>query len=314
MQNEELARKLEETGDYRVLRKFVPKDLYSDTEVLIANQRTVMVVDTETTGLNSETDKIIEIGIVLATFDRLTGRIIKVEERYSAFEDPGIPIPPIINRLTGIRDEDVEGQRFDDERVESMLQRADLVVAHNAKFDRGFLEKRFPSFAEKWWACSKEEAPWKEMLTGSTKLEWLAFHVGDVFFGAHRALNDAEVVLYLLSKDAWDGRPVFSHLLQKSSQKTYCIWAAEAPFEKREELKKLGYRWNNGSHPEKPMKAWYKPGVTDLEAELLELAKQVYPNGEPSLQIPVDVTTGRERFTGRSQKRDLFELPAIDAE
>ena len=36
-----------------------------------------------------------------------------------------------------------------------------LVIAHNAAFDRPFLERRLPIFAEKHWACSRFDVDWK---------------------------------------------------------------------------------------------------------------------------------------------------------
>jgi DNA polymerase-3 subunit epsilon len=48
----------------------------------------------------------------------------------------------------------VAGRRIDERVVNDLLGRVVLVIAHNADFDRRFLEKRVPVFAEKHWACS----------------------------------------------------------------------------------------------------------------------------------------------------------------
>lgn len=307
MDYEALAQQLEATGDYKVARRFEPAPHYAPLGgVDPAQLRTVMVVDTETTGLNKETDKIIDLGYVLAEFHPRTGLVHRVLERYSGFEDPGLPIPAAITQLTGIRDVDVAGQYLDEACVESAIARTDLVIAHNAPFDRGFLERRFPSFGNKWWACSQREAPWREMMTGSTKLEWLAFQLGGVFYDAHRALIDSEVLLFLLTRAGLNGRTILSHILESSGRKTYCVWAESAPFEKKDALKKeKGYRWSDGTNPEAPIKAWYKADVTDLESELAMLGVEVYGR---DARVTVDVVTGRQRYTDRYLSREKMDV------
>lgn len=67
MDYEGLAQQLEATGDYRVMRRFEPAACYALLDGVEPSQlRVVMVIDTETTGLNKETDKIIDLGYVLA--------------------------------------------------------------------------------------------------------------------------------------------------------------------------------------------------------------------------------------------------------
>ncbi len=109
--SEHLAQQLEATGDYKVLRRFEPSDCYSPLDSSEPKPLPLaMVVDTETTGLDSTTGKIIDLGYVLAEFNPKTGLVHRILERYSGFEDPGFPIPPEITELTGIHDEDVAGQ------------------------------------------------------------------------------------------------------------------------------------------------------------------------------------------------------------
>ena len=59
------------------------------------------------------------------------------------------PIPPKITKITGITDAMVAGHRIDDRAVNDLLGRVVLVIAHNADFDRRFLERRLPAFAPK---------------------------------------------------------------------------------------------------------------------------------------------------------------------
>lgn len=303
---------LEGTGNYRVLRRFMPVDVYKETVTPEeeAKAKHVCVIDTETTGLDPQTDKILEIGYLLATFNPATGEIYRVIRRYDGFEDPGEPISPEITKLTGIRDEDVKGKAFDEQRILDDIGSADIVLAQNAPFDRNFLERRMPAFAHKWWACTQREAPWQSMGVGSSKLEFLAYAVGGIFYEAHRALTDAEVLLHLLTFPAHDGRKVLAHVLESSRKTSHRIWAIGSPFDKKDYLKKRKYQWNDGSDPLKPIKAWYKDGLHDMTAELDDLAVNVY--GRPATVI-VDRITGRERFTERFAERSELAIPLADA-
>jgi DNA polymerase-3 subunit epsilon len=150
---EQMARSLVESGDYRVTSRLEPQVEYNppdDIPKLVA-----AVVDVETTGTNPDRDKIIELGICLFEYDRQSGRIYNVLGSWEWFEDPGVSILPEITNITGITDEMVSGHRIDDRAVNDLLSRVVLVIAHNADFDRRFLEKRLPAFATKHWACSR---------------------------------------------------------------------------------------------------------------------------------------------------------------
>jgi DNA polymerase-3 subunit epsilon len=94
------------------------------------------------------------LGIVAFEFNPLTAEIIRITERYNSFEDPGSPLSQEIKEITGITDEMVTGQAFDDDRVRSLADKATLVIAHNAAFDRKFVEARCPTFSKLPWACT----------------------------------------------------------------------------------------------------------------------------------------------------------------
>jgi DNA polymerase-3 subunit epsilon len=126
------------------------------------------------------------------------------------------------------------------------LQPANLVIAHNAAFDRPFLERRFPVFVDKPWACSKGQVPWAEEGLGSVKLDYLLSQFG-FFYDGHRATSDCRAVLYLLSlKLPRSGQAIFPLLLGNARQRVIRIWAHEAPFECKDLLKQRGYCWNGG--------------------------------------------------------------------
>jgi hypothetical protein len=85
-QLEQMARSLVESGDYRVTSRLEPKAEYhqaDDSPKLVA-----AVVDVETTGINPDRDKIVELGICLFEYDRQSGRIYRVLGSWEWLEDP----------------------------------------------------------------------------------------------------------------------------------------------------------------------------------------------------------------------------------
>lgn len=106
-----------------------PKDKKIDEEEFI-------VFDIETTGLNSHTNKIIEIGAVKIK----AGRII---DRYSQLINPGKPIPDKITEMTGIKDELVINEPSMDQVIGKFVEFIGdaVLVAHNAPFDMGFIKR-----------------------------------------------------------------------------------------------------------------------------------------------------------------------------
>jgi DNA polymerase-3 subunit epsilon len=156
-------------------------------------------VDVETTGINPESDRIIELGICLFEYDRQNGRMYKVLGSWEWFEDPGLSIPPEITKITGITDAMIAGYRIDDRAVNDMLGRVLFVIAHNASFDRRFLERRLLVFVTKHWACSRSDIDWKTQGVRSSALEFVAYALG-FFHDGHLAASNCRATLHALAQ------------------------------------------------------------------------------------------------------------------
>jgi len=180
-----------------------------------------------------------------------------------------------IRRLVFEGQADVAGKRIDDARVGALLAESDLVVAHNAAFDRPFLEPRFPGFAEKPWGCSMADVPWIAEGLPSTKLEWLCERHAHVFYDAHRADIDTIAGIHLLASALPSGRRAMQVLLEGVRRKTVRVWALESPFATKGVLKARGYRWSGGEGGA-PKAWWLEVREEDLEAEREWLALHVY--------------------------------------
>ena len=251
---EDAAKFLEISGAYRVLRRLDTVLTYGD----LGDQevRRGLVLDIETTGLNSTVDRIIEIGIVAFEYGAETGTVGKVDPPVSFFEDPEQALPQKIIDLTGISDEMVKGQRIDDDIVRQLFDSAGIVIAHNAGFDRPFIDRRFDFAAGKPWACSLNEVSWEEYGYRCSKLECLLTNKSGAYFeGHHRAANDCLALLHLLARPFSNNETPMTLLLESAHQDSVRIWATGAPFEVKDVMKEHGYRWNSGGNGDP--KAWW---------------------------------------------------------
>jgi DNA polymerase-3 subunit epsilon len=292
---EMLAKQLDATGEFKVLRHFMPRASYGELDSG-EESRTGLFVDVETTGMQWMTDRIIEFAGVPFTFGKDSGRIVSVGKPFVALEDPGRPIPDEITRLTRITDEMVSGHRIDDNEVSTLAGCAQLVIAHNAKFDRPFVEKRFPVFADKHWACSINDVPWEAHGMGSVKLGWLLMEHSGLYFRAHRAEDDCLAAIHILATPFEDdGSLPMRHLLETSRRHTVLIRAINTQFDMKDLLKARDYQWDAGT-PDRA-KAWQKEVFEDnLEQELAWLRETVYKGrGAPETRK----LTARTRYSAR---------------
>ena len=100
--------------------------------------RALIFLDLETTGATAQSDRITEIGLVEVDKGRQIGE-------WSSLVNPERPIPPLIESLTGITDAMVARAPTFADLAEDLYQRlaGKTLVAHNARFDFGFLQNEF---------------------------------------------------------------------------------------------------------------------------------------------------------------------------
>ena len=294
---EEMAQQVEAHLDYQVARRLVPS-------VSFAGQpqgpvKRVAVLDTETTGLQHHSEKIIELALVVVDIDTVTGLPVGDVVVYDGFEDPGRTISPEIQALTGISNDMVRGKSLDLAEINQVMAGVDWVVAHNAAFDRPFVEGRLSFFADLPWACSFADIDWRQHGQSSAKLEALAASCG-VFYDAHRADMDCHALMAVLSRVVGDTQQTgWQHLLHALDAPHYSLQATGAPFDAKDTLKARGYRWDSQA------RVWHtKLRDTDaLEAECAWLATQVYAN--PRAQVTIVESVAVNRYAGREGKTSV---------
>ncbi len=154
------------------------------------------VLDIETTGLSPERDAIIEVAVIRSeTQDGVTReRVLNEPVR------PSGNIPKHIRELTGITNEMVA----DADTIHQVLPRVAAfvgdapIVAHNAHFDRRFLEHNARlmgmTFVGTEWVCTMRMAQ-RVPLGGPYKLAALAERLDVPDHGSHRALEDCRATI-----------------------------------------------------------------------------------------------------------------------
>lgn len=170
----------------------------------------VAYLDLETTGLDPRRNRIIEIGIVLTSSG--------TTQKYHWFVDPGDALPPEIIRFTGITEADIAGAPHFSTIAEELLELLTdtVVVAHNARFDVGFLTESFAregySFRPK-QLCSVALS--RALIPNLTRanLDAVLLSLQIPSHDRHRALPDAEAVFDVV--DVLSKHPDFSETINR---------------------------------------------------------------------------------------------------
>jgi DNA polymerase III subunit epsilon len=156
------------------------------------------VVDLETTGLRPGRAAICEIGAVLVEGLALTATL-------QTLVDPGVPLPPVVTSLTGIEDRDLSGAPTPLEGARRFLDFASgcVLVAHNARFDIGFLDREVELIEGRRLAGPVIDTVGlaRRLLAGRgtrASLASLSHFFGTSVRPCHRALPDAQATAEIL--------------------------------------------------------------------------------------------------------------------
>jgi|CryBogDrversion2_8_1035294.scaffolds.fasta_scaffold04834_3 DNA polymerase-3 subunit epsilon len=288
---EDIAEQLRQSGQYRIINKYYKPEGYN-TDSSTDKKLIGVFLDTETTGLSCVTDRIIELGMVKFEYTE-DGRIFRLLDEFNRYQDPGMPIPEAITKLTGITDDMVKGHQINVEEVDSYLKDVDIIIAHNAQFDRAFFEIIFLTITPKPWGCSMYDIDWKNEGISSHKLEYIAYKY-NFFFEGHRAITDCLAGVHILSQESLISKqPVLKQLLESALAIRFRLWATNAPYESKDLLKMRGYRWSMNQNDKQ--RAWSIELKEDqIEEEINYLRSEIYGS---SINIPIEVFDAYSRFS-----------------
>lgn len=296
---------LEGDPDVRVLTRFRERPAYN-----AAPPGTVihhgLFLDLETTGLDPAIAEVIELGAVPFTFSE-EGTIFTVGPVFQGYEQPKEPIPAEITALTGITDEMVAGKIIESAMMDQITNKVELVIAHNADYDRKIAERRWVyRFEHLPWACSQKQVDWKARGSIGAKLGNILMCLRSMFYEAHRAADDCLAGIDVLNHErivvpAGDlpevRQTALGELLDTTRSGVFRVYAHNSPFEDKDLLKARGFFWTG----EKPWKRDFTTReAADAEVDWLQdlrpalrpqikriQAKHRYSIREESFAIPV---------------------------
>ena len=196
----------------------------------------ILILDTETTGLDNENDDCLEVGSIL----------FNVKSR-SVLAQQSFLLPVEINNAEKINNIPAEITRLPQpfseaiKYFESLVRVSNVIVAHNAEFDKKWFGlKKLPQI-EKPWICSMDDITWPadRQLKTRPSVRDLALAYGVPVWNAHRALTDC---IYLA--EVFIRCSELEKLLIRALEPKVLL-RAEISYEDRYLAKKAGFRWND---------------------------------------------------------------------
>ncbi|MFM7312497.1 MAG: 3'-5' exonuclease [Cyanobium sp.] len=214
----------------------------------------LLILDTETTGLDPDQHHCIEVGAVL--FD--------VPQR-AVLQQISFLLPCADNPARGINGIDAAVSRQPQpwrqalQCFEAMLEAADAVLAHNAAFDRQWFGRGLLPSIAKPWLCSMEDLRWppERQLRPNPSVRDLALAYGVPVWAAHRALTDCTYLVQVFE------RCPELELLLVAGLEPRRLYRARLSYEERHKAREAGFRWNEPVHG-----AWSRR-LSEREAALL---------------------------------------------
>ncbi len=228
----------------------------------------VVIVDTETTGLDPATATTIELaGVVYSVRFRAVVESFATLICNASNEAEAVNRIPV-DALSVARQAGHAWKRLWD--LVDMATGPAVFMAHRAEFDRGFINVQAPALVKRLpWVCSKFDVEWPRSKVGASCVEMALAH-GVPVVSAHRALTDCMLIAKTLENVQADGHDLAALLARAMRPKAKFVVADTGFDEGRNALAKAaGFRW------EKPH--WWRSMAVEDTAALPFAVRQVSP-------------------------------------
>ena len=248
---EQLERIVKEPEKFKLLEK-VPFDnivpvsaagqkferiVLNDAEISGNRLRKLVILDTETTGIDNAAE-LIELAFCVCTYDVRTRTVLSIDCCFDAFSKPEKELSQEVSELTHITNDMLSKQKLSYDDFKEYLPEKCLVVAHNASFDRRILERTYPYvLADLHWADSMTEIDWRKKGFSGKGLEMLLTQAG-YWYEAHRAINDVLALLWLIISTG-----SLAELCNNASKVSLEV-RLSVSYAEKDQVKELGFRWH----------------------------------------------------------------------
>lgn len=193
----EKKEELEQKHGFSTASKMRKAKKYTASKKSINPRKEYVVIDVETSGLDYQKDRIIEIGAVKQS---------DVLEEYSTIVKYNGNLSDTIKQLTGITDEELKKGKEEKDAIEELLQfiGESIIIGYNVDFDMKFINEalkrnNYPVLINKVYDIMKYVKKEKLFLK-NYKLQTVLKDYGINEQVPHRALGDAKLSLKLLNK------------------------------------------------------------------------------------------------------------------
>ena len=220
---------------------------------------TLLILDTETTGLNPDSDHCLEVGAIL--FDVSSRQVLaQLSFLLPVQANAAEPINRIPASVTTVAQPWAAALQY----FQTLVDAADVLVAHNAAFDRQWFGRGHLPPVSKPWLCSMEEMRWPadRQLRPRPSVRDLALAYDIPVWAAHRALTDC-IYLADVFRRCDDLEQRLAHGLEPRS-----LFKAQVSYDERHLAREAGFRWND------PVAGAWTRRLSAREAEALSFAVQ----------------------------------------
>ena len=196
----------------------------------------LLIVDTETTGLDFDLDNCIEVGAILFN---VPNRSILAQQSFlmPSLNNKAEKINKIPSKITKLNQPLQEAINY----LQALINSSDVLVAHNASFDRRWFGKNPLPAVSKPWLCSMEEIKWPSdrNLRPRPSVRDLALAYEVPVWSAHRALSDCIYIAEVFRRCVH-----LEDLLTKGLEPRR-LMKAQVSYSQRHLAREAGFRWND---------------------------------------------------------------------
>ena len=214
----------------------------------------VLIIDTETTGLDPCEDHCLEIGAILFS---VPSRAVLCQQSFllpveSNAAEPINQIPAAVTQLK-------QPWRSALQHFKDLLQAADVLVAHNAAFDRQWFGRGVLPRVNHPWLCTMDDIRWPSVLQLRPRpsVRDLALAHEIPVWAAHRALTDCIYIAEVFRRCEDLDNLLIAGLQPRT------LMRARVSYEDRHLAREAGFRWND------PVKGAWSRRISAEEANAL---------------------------------------------